>query len=289
MKKPGVIQNLELITVMTDRSLKLWTRFKLSFIFSLVAMLISVTTFFFVSILIGDGSKSALADYGGNYFSFVLVGLAFEFYATATLIDYLKSVRAIYWNNWMEMVVTSPFSIKSFLVSIMTFSYLYATIHVLLYFVVGIGVFGADIPATPHILLILLILGLSILAISGLGIMSASMFLLTDAKGATEPIGYVIGTLAGVFSGVFFPISMIPPWLRPIGYVLPHTYALEGLRKAILTPNEIYWGSLFEWWSMWNILFVLTVFSIILVPLGLWMFNKSIMHGEKTGTLARWG
>ncbi|MCK4718990.1 MAG: ABC transporter permease, partial [Thermoplasmata archaeon] len=267
MKEPGLGQKMELVSVMTEHSLRLWIRFKLSFVFSLVSMVVSIATFFFVSLLVGDRSD-LLADYGGDYFSFVLVGLAFQFYATMTLGDYLKTIRGAYWNNWMEMIITSPYRLRTFFASVMTWSYLYATINVMLYFVLGILVFGAQIPFPSHWWLVMIILILSLFAISGLGLLSASMFLLAGAKGGTEPVKYVVGTIAGIFSGVFFPVALIPGWLRPVGYVLPHTYALEGIRRALLTPTAIHWGSAFEWWSMWNILFMLIMFSMILVPLG---------------------
>jgi len=285
----GMAEKFELTRVMVERSLRLLVRFKLSFLFTLASMVVSVATFFFVSLLVEGQGSDVLGPYGGNYFSFVLVGLAFQFYALTTLGDYLKTVQGAYWNNWMEMIITAPHSLRTFFASVMTWSYLYATINVMLYFLLGVAVFGAYIPFPSHLWLVLLLLSLSLFSISGLGLMSASMFLLTDAKGGTEPISYVIGTLASIFSGVFFPVAIIPAWLRPVGYVLPHTYALEGIRRAVLTPDLIYWGSMFEWWSMWNIIFMLTVLAVILLPLGLYMFKRGIAHAERTGTLARWG
>ena len=77
MNEPTMGQRFELISVMTERSLRLWVRFKLSFVFSIISMLVSIVTFFFVSKLVDESSIASLSDYGGNYFSFVLVGLAF--------------------------------------------------------------------------------------------------------------------------------------------------------------------------------------------------------------------
>jgi ABC-2 type transport system permease protein len=46
--------------------------------------------------------------------------------------------------------------------------------------------------------------------------------------------------IAGVLyllSGVVFPVSQLPPWLRPLSLALPTTYWLEGMRRALLGRN----------------------------------------------------
>jgi ABC-2 type transport system permease protein len=39
-----------------------------------------------------------------------------------------------------------------------------------------------------------------------------------------------------LLSGAIFPIDVLPPWLRPVSLVLPPTYWLEGIRRALLGP-----------------------------------------------------
>jgi ABC-2 type transport system permease protein len=48
--------------------------------------------------------------------------------------------------------------------------------------------------------------------------------------------------IAGVMyllSGVVFPVSQLPGWLRPLSLALPVTYWLEGMRRALLGPQEL--------------------------------------------------
>jgi len=42
----------------------------------LVGILVSMITYFFLSKLLGDIGVSYLKPYGGNYFSFILIGVA---------------------------------------------------------------------------------------------------------------------------------------------------------------------------------------------------------------------
>jgi len=51
--------------------------YKLNFLFSVGSIIFSSTTFYFLSRLI-SGENQALAKYGGNYFSFVIIGVAFS-------------------------------------------------------------------------------------------------------------------------------------------------------------------------------------------------------------------
>jgi ABC-2 type transport system permease protein len=47
-------------------------------------------------------------------------------------------------------------------------------------------------------------------------------------------VGDAFAAALYLFSGAIFPISILPTWLQPIGFLLPVTYWLELIRRAIL-------------------------------------------------------
>ncbi|MGD9143895.1 MAG: ABC transporter permease, partial [Dehalococcoidia bacterium] len=51
--------------------------YRLSFLLQIGGIFFSVAIFYFLSELFGSAIAPQLEDYGGNYFSFVLIGLAF--------------------------------------------------------------------------------------------------------------------------------------------------------------------------------------------------------------------
>jgi ABC-2 type transport system permease protein len=53
------------------------------------------------------------------------------------------------------------------------------------------------------------------------------------------------GILFGMapFSAVFYPVSVLPPFIRPISYLLPSTHVFEGMR-AVLAQGIIRWDHL---------------------------------------------
>ena len=44
-------------------------------------------------------------------------------------------------------------------------------------------------------------------------------------------------------SAVFYPVSVLPEWLRPVALATPSAHVFEGMRAA-LTEGRIAWGHL---------------------------------------------
>jgi ABC-2 type transport system permease protein len=77
-------------------------------------------------------------------------------------------------------------------------------------------------------------LGLGVLCLTLMGIILGS-FTLTLRM---EPwfAGEAVAAALYLFSGAIFPLTLLPAWLRPIGFALPMTYWLELIRRALLGP-----------------------------------------------------
>ena len=273
------LEKLGVIWVYLCRRAKLWLRFKISFVFSFVAMFVTIAIFYFMNLFVGPVQFDY---YDGPFFTFVLIGLAINQYMQTTLNIYLGTMHSMYWSNWLEIILTSPMRLKTFFSSVMTWTYLYATMNVAFYFIIGIFVFGAKFtfPATAWIVIPILIL--LIISLSGIGLISASMFMLANAKGDIEPIGWGVATISGLVAGVYFPPKYLPAPVQLISKILPQTYAIDAIRRILLNGEGISSPSI-----QLTIVYLIA-FSIILLPIGMFMFNAGIRKAEKEGTLARW-
>ncbi|MBU4256344.1 MAG: ABC transporter permease, partial [Candidatus Thermoplasmatota archaeon] len=109
-----------------------------------------------------------------------------------------------------------------------------------------------------------------------------SMFMLVNAKGDIEPIGWGVATISGLVAGVYFPPKYLPAPVQMLSKILPQTYAIDAIRRVLLNGEGISSPSI-----QLTIVYLI-VFSIILLPLGMFMFNIGIRKAEKEGTLARW-
>jgi ABC-2 type transport system permease protein len=79
---------------------------------------------------------------------------------------------------------------------------------------------------------------------------------------------------------VFYPVSVLPGWLRFISRLLPITWSLEGIRGALLK------GESFS--ALWQEFLALAIIASVLVPLGLAFFRLSVHYARKTGTLVKY-
>jgi ABC-2 type transport system permease protein len=79
-------------------------------------------------------------------------------------------------------------------------------------------------------------------------------------------------TLLAPFSGVYYPVSILPSWAQNIALFLPTSYIFEGMRSVVFT------GSL-----PWDMLVKSFILNILLLALGMWffafMFEKSRVRG----------
>lgn len=123
------------------------------------------------------------------------------------------------------------------------------------------------------------VLAASSLSFLGLGLMAAVFPLLSPEKGARATD--IIGTLFLLISGVYYEVSVLPDWLRPLSTISPGTYALRSIRAALLDGASIA--------EVTGDLWILLVTGLIMVPLGLWIFNIAEVYAKKTGRLKRSG
>jgi ABC-2 type transport system permease protein len=75
-----------------------------------------------------------------------------------------------------------------------------------------------------------LCIGVAMLAMMGLALASV---VLTIAHGSWL-VGEAVAAALYLFCGAVFPLDALPAWLRPVGYLMPVTYWLELVRRALV-------------------------------------------------------
>ncbi len=82
-------------------------------------------------------------------------------------------------------------------------------------------------------------------------------------------------------SGVYYPVEVLPQWMQWIAVISPATYALDGIREAILDGAGLT--------EMWDELWPLMIIGAVSIPLGLWVFSRGEQYAKKHGKLKRSG
>jgi len=119
-------------------------------------------------------------------------------------------------------------------------------------------------------LLVLLLMGWS------LGIVTTALILRYGH--AAEALAWGIPFLIQPLSAVFYPVSVLPAWLRPFAWVLPSTHVFEGLRSALATGEVP--------------VLHLGIGLALVVPLaatGGWYFRRQFAEVRRLGLLAKAG
>jgi len=209
--------------------------YKFAFMLQFINIFVSTSIFFFMSRLLGNVGEAYLEPYGGNYFSFVLIGIAFYSYLGVSMKSLTETIRKGQMLGTLEALLVTQTGIPAIILSSSIYSFLWASVRVAIYLLLGMLVFGINM-SNANIAGAFLVLILTILSFAGIGILSAS-FVMVLKRG--DPVSWIFGGISGLLGGLYYPVSVLPAWLKPLSYLLPVTYALEGMRMAVLRGYSI--------------------------------------------------
>lgn len=264
---------LRKIFVFLKRDFLLEASYKFSFLSTFFGIFISSATFFFISKLVPRTGGSSLAPYGGDFFSFVIVGVAFSGLLGLFQTGLPGIIRSAQTTGTLEALLVTQTDIVTILVGSSLYSLFYSLVRTAFHLALAVFAFGMKL---GHInwIGVVSVFFLTSLCFLSIGILSAS-FILVYKMG--NPLSWVFGSLSGLFGGVLFPITLLPGWLRWLSYLLPITYSLEGLRLSLLSSASL--SRILP-----NILALLG-FSAVLFPVSLLTFRAALKKAKKDGTL----
>ena len=258
-----------------------WTFFTINFLMSTVGMLVNSLIFFIIAEYVGPSVSPMLAEYGGDYASYIILGIVFNTFLSVSLNSYYQAYSMGYWGSGFEIYATSPVGVSAFIVGSVLFEYFLSAIQIAAYVVIGVLGFQVNL-ATANYPTAILVLLLSTLAVSGIGLIAASTFTLLDCKGWGNPVTWIVSLLVGLVSGVYFPPEILPSFVQRLSACLPQTYAYEAARLAMLSGADIAHPVVYQ-----NVN-VIVIQMVILLPIGIFLYRMSLRKAEKDGALTRW-
>ena len=249
--------------------------YKLAFLFRIASVSLNVAIYYFIARIFGTVAAPYLQAYGGSYFAFVIIGVAFSDYMSVGISAIGNSVRDGQVTGTLEMLLLSPTRLSTVLLSSTLWSFAFTTLRVLAYLLLGTAL-GMQL-RHANVLVALLSLAVALVSFVALGLLTAS-FVIVLKRG--DPLGWAIRVSGTVLAGVFYPVSVLPDWLRLIGQALPLTHALELIRRALLR------GEGFE--QLWGELLALSILTVVLLPLGLLACRLAIRIAQTEGSLSHY-
>jgi ABC-2 type transport system permease protein len=198
------------------------------------------------------------------------LGIVFEF-----------MTETVAWERWegtIEYTFMAPLRRSVHLFGVGTFAVLYGLIRSAILFAVIASFFGLHMP-DANFLAAIVVLAVASVSFMGVGTMTSVLPLISPEKGAQ--LGFVAqGTLL-VISGVYYPVSVLPQWMQWLSRISPATYALRGIRRALLDGAGL--------GHVWQDIWPLFIIGTVAMPLGLWVFRRGEVYAKRHGKLKRSG
>ena len=249
--------------------------YRLGFLMGIGGIFLRAVLFYFLALFIGDAAAPLLRDYNGDYFAFVLIGIAFGSYFGVGLTGFANALRQAQTTGTLEAMMMTPTPVSLIVVGSAVWSYTYTTFRVLIYLLIG-TLLGVNMSQANYGGA-LISLVLSIIAFASVGIITASVIMVIKRG---DPITAVFGNLASIIGGVFYPVEILPDWLQTIANLLPITYALRAMRLSLLSGAN--------WSELAPDLLVLSLFCLVLFPFSLLTFRAAVNRARLEGTLAHY-
>lgn len=249
--------------------------YRLQLLVSLVGLFTAVVPVYFVSNALQPMMAGAVADQGGQYFAFVIVGMT-TYACIATAVGSLhSSLTSEIRSGGLEALLSTPTPIGVLMAGMMGQAMSVTALRVLV-LLIAAAALGAKFVGSG-VLLAIPILILLIAAYAGFGMFAASMVLAFKTPG---PLPTLILALSALFGGVYYPPHVIPSWLQLGSYVMPLTYGLRALRQALLEGASIVTVS--------ADLAVLVALAVALLASGSLAFAAALRYARSTGSLAQY-
>jgi ABC-2 type transport system permease protein len=204
----------------------------------------------------------------------------------ATFWNYLSIVfgfiaETVAWERWegtLEYTFMAPIRRWTQLVGSTLFAVIYGLVHTSVILVLLTLFFGLDLSHADFLTgLVFMVIGS--LSFIGIGMMAATLPLMYVERGAQ--MTFVLQSVLLLVSGVYYEVSVMPPAMQVLSWFSPATYVLNGVRAGLIdgTPVTELLG------DVWPLL----VMAVVLIPLGVWVFERAERYAKRTGKLKRVG
>ena len=198
------------------------------------------------------------------------LGIIFEFLT--------ETVAWERWEGTIEYTFMAPLSRSMHLAGQGVFAIIYGLARAILLFAVVAFFFDLDMPQADF-LAALVVIAIASVSFIGIGMMTSVMPLISPEKGMQ--LGFIAQGMLLVVSGVYYPVEVLPTWMEWIAVISPATYALDGVRDAIIEGAGLS--------TMWDEIWPLLVIGVVSIPLGLWVFTRGERYAKRHGKLKRSG
>ncbi|MGB0093127.1 MAG: ABC transporter permease [Solirubrobacteraceae bacterium] len=262
-----VFDYLGAIVATVKRDAAIFASYRLRFASQILAMLFTLTMFFYIAKLV---RPDAVGPHG-DYYAFAVVGIVIMAVLTSALTT-ANLVRMELMQGNFERMLISPLGPVGGVVAVAAFPIVYSTLFAGVMLTLAVGIFGISLhPLGIPPALVVAAFGAVAFACIGL-LFVAALLAFKSAMGAT----WVIAALS-LLGGVYFPVKLFPGWIRWTADVQPLTPAVDLLRHLLVGTRLIQ--------PVWLELVKLGGFTAALIPVSTAALWFAVGWSRRRGTI----
>lgn len=213
-------------------------------------------------------ASSTSNTYGMSLGSYLVSGVAFAPIVAGGLGMFLSLLSP---NSIEELLVTRT-GVREYLIAASSFSIMTSVASAVFSFAVATLLFGIQYFYDVPMLMAVILLG--VVTSIGLGYIGLAFNLVYKQ---TAVLSWLFYTFTGLVGNMLVPVQVLPTAVQALSFVTPQYYFFTGIRVALgshVAPAT-------------DILGIFTIYSLILVGLGVFFLNRAMRSVRRMGTL-RW-
>jgi ABC-2 type transport system permease protein len=247
--------------------------YRFVFVSDLLNLALQTLMFYFVGLMVLPSKLPTFDGTRASYMEFTAVGIGVSAFLLLGLGRVALAVRGEQLMGTLESILMTPTAPSTIQLGSVFFDLLYVPLRTALFLLVVAAAFGLDFHAAG-IAPAMLILVAFIPFVWGLGILSAALTL-TFRRG-TGFVGLAAVSL-GIFSGAYFPLTLVPAWLENLSQYNPIARAMDGIRGALIGGSP--------WAGFASDMALLIPLSVISLAVGFAAFRLALARERRLGTL----
>lgn len=269
-----MITELKKIWPLIRRDLQIYFSYKLAVSMAFFSILFNFIYMVLFGSIFEEEIVPILAQYGGNFISYLLIGSVGWGFIWSIMSQIAESLRTEMELGTLESIILTPTSIYTVIISYAIFGSFFGLLVIMGLLLIGYILFGINVFVSINLYTILILL-LSLLIMIGMGMILGGLTFWVKNIGQTAPL---LQSIAMLFSGIYFPITVLPEFIQPIALINPFYWSIEGLRMSLVQKISIY--------KINTIILILNLFSFIFLAIGAYTLRLGIKKAKKEGTLS---
>jgi ABC-2 type transport system permease protein len=268
-----VTRPLALVGVFLRRDVRIARSYRFPFWIQLVTSAGILLVINRVGSLVDPGKSSDRALQAG-FFAYVLVGMAVLQFVNAALVSFTNKLREEQVTGTFAALLTTPASPPLLALSLAAYEVLQGVGGFVLLIAVG-GFTGAHYDVTAVSVLAAVVDVVALVGVSAaVGVLVAA-FTVVFKRGSA--LAGLVSAAVILLAGIYFPVAQLPGWVRWAAEADPFAWGITGLRSAVLL-GEV------DGWRVGGT----AIAAVVLVPVGLSVFRRSVDRARRQGTLEQY-